>query len=238
MEATMQARRGLWVIVSVFLTGCGGSSGFQQAALRDAAQSAAPQVNDGEVARAFALRPQLPRPYRLGVVFRDPVAPTPPADWRWEPEHRARLLQNVEALEGRGQVAAAFAIARSTLIGEDLRAIRIAAARHGADAVLVVSGRDEIEQGWNGWAASYVALLPILFAPAVDFEVRFSAHAELWDVRNEYLYMAAEGEARVAQSAALPFVDREQVDARAQRQALELLGKELEKRLQRLHARG
>lgn len=222
----------------VVLAACGGSSGFQQATLRQAAESTPPEVNDSEVERAFELRAQLPRPYRLGVVFRDPAGLAKDAAWRWEPEHRERVLRKVEALEGKGQVAAAFAIARSTMVGDDLRAIRIAAARHGADAVLVVSGRDEVEQAWNGWAASYVALLPILFAPAVDFEVRFTAHAELWDVRNEYLYMAAEGEARIDQNVALPFVDREAADAQAQGEALELLGKELERRLRRLHAEG
>jgi hypothetical protein len=226
----------LWMVA--LLSACGGSSGFEQATVRRADASAPPKINDSQVEQAFALRAQLPKPYRLGVVFRDPPEAVQVAAWRWEPEHRARVLRSVEALEGKGQVAAAFSIARSTVVGSDLLAIRIAAARHGADAVLVVSGRDEVERGLNGWAASYIALLPILFAPAVDFEVRFTAHAELWDVRNEYLYMAAEGEATVDKNVALPFVDREAVDAEAQKEALELLGKELEKRLQRLHREG
>jgi hypothetical protein len=215
--------------------GCGGSAGFQQSTPREPV-SAPPQVNDGEVAAAFGLRAQLPRPYRLGVVFRDPPGELAESPWRWEPEQRQELLRKLEALERSGEVASVFTITRGTVAGDDLHAIRVAAARHGADAVLVVSGEDEAEHDWNAWAASYVALLPVLFAPAAELQVRFVAHAELWDVRNEFLYMAAEGEARAEQQRAVLALDHEEGAATAQREALALLGGELEKRLSKLHA--
>jgi hypothetical protein len=220
--------------VAASVVSCAASSGFQQPAPRTPI-SEPPQVNDSAVESAFELRAQLPKPYRLGVVFRDPPGRIQDSPWRWEPEQRAQLTKTLEKLERGGEVDTVFTITRSTIEGDGLRAIRIAAAKHGADAVLVISGQDEAEQDLNGWAATYVALLPMLFVPAAELEVRFTAHAELWDVRNEFLYMAAEGDARVDQQRPLMAIDREEGTAKAQREALALLGSELQRRLARLH---
>lgn len=224
-----------WLAVVLALgASCAGSAGFQQSSPR-APVSASPQINDREVERAFELRAQS-CPSRTGSVSCSATRRIEDSPWRWEPEQRQQLTESLEALERGGEVGAVFTIARSTVVGDDLRAIRVAAARHGADAVLVISGEDQAEQDWNAWAATYVALVPVLFAPAAELEVRFVAHAELWDVRNEYLYLAAEGEARAEQQRPLVSIDREEGSAKAQREALALLGGELQKRLARLHA--
>ena len=69
----------------------------------------------------------------------------------------------------------------------------------------------------------------------MDLRVDFITHAELWDVRNEYLYLAAEAAARAEQRRALPYIDVEEASADAQKESLELLVKELTKRFTRLH---
>jgi hypothetical protein len=227
-------------VFTLALTACGGSSGFEQAALRDTNASKQPEINESDVAAAFALRPQLPKPYRVGVVFR-PIgrnAPEPDSDkpWRWDIEHKNALLKLRKSLRASGEVTDVFAIDAHTVVGDDLRAIRIAAARHGADAVLVVSGEDVAEHGTNAWAASYVALLPLLFAPGSELDVTFTAHAELWDVRNEYLYLSAEAESETHQQRALCWLDRREATTKAQSQAVALLTKELEQRFAGLNA--
>jgi hypothetical protein len=230
---TSAAAAGLALALS--LGACGGSSGFQQAALRERVSPAAPQVNEREVDAAFALKPQLPKPYRLGVYFREVPADAENRHWRWAPEHKQAILGMAGALRTGGEIADVFAIGGRTVAGDDLRAIRIAAARHGADAVLVVSGGDQAESANNAWAFSYVALLPMLFAPGTELEVRFLAHAEMWDVRNEYLYLAAEAESEVRQQRAPCWIDRQQATRSAQEQATDLLAAELRQRLGRLH---
>lgn len=228
------------VVFTLFLGACAGSVGFEQPAPRAAAATAgAPVVNNDEVRRAFDLQAQLPKPYRLGVLFRDPPeAGDETSAWRWEVEQRAQLIKALEALEGKGEIDTVVAIARATVVGDDLQAIRVAAARQGVDAVLVVSGSDVVEHGANGWVATYIALLPMLFAPGTEVRVDFTAHAELWDVRNEYLYLAAEAEARAEQARAVPFIDVEEASADARDASLELLIRELEKRFARLHGAG
>ena len=231
----MTSTRSFIVLTALLFTACGGSTGFHQAAVRDAV-SKAPETNEGEVAAAFALRPQLPKPYRLGVFFRpNPDAPEEAA-WRWEPQHKRAILGIGKALRASGEVADVFAIDRATAVGDDLRSIRIAAARHGADAVLVVSGDEEVRTDLNAWAASYFALLPMLFAPGSELEVRFSTHAEMWDVRNEYLYLSTEAEEESHQQRALCWLDREAATERAQTASIELLAGELEQRFAGLHA--
>ena len=221
------------------LGACGGTTGFQQASMRDAAAGAAavkPEVNEGEVAAAFALKPQLPRPYRLGVYFRPNPDPSDEPEWRWDPEHKRAILGLAKALRASGEVADVFAIDPTTAVADDLRAIRVAAARHGADAVLVVSGSNEEKQALNGWAISYAALLPMLFAPGSELEVRFSAHAEMWDVRNEYLYLSAAAEEERHQQRALSWIDSEAAIEQAQKASVKLLAGELAQRFVGLHA--
>ena len=215
---------------------CGGSTGFYQATARDAAASEPPEVNDSEVEAAFALRPQLPKPYRMGVFFRPNPDTAEEPEWRWDPEHKRAILGIAKALRASGEVADVFAIDQATNTGGDLRAIRIAAARHGADAVLVISGGEEVRQSLNGWAASYAALVPLLFAPGSELEVRFSTHAEMWDVRNEYLYLAAEAEEEAHQQRALCWLDQEAAIEQAQKASVKLLAGELEQRFAGLHA--
>jgi hypothetical protein len=218
----------------LLLSACGGSGGFSQAQTRELPPQAQPEVNHPDVQRALALRAQLPAPYRLGVYFRG--AGDGDAAWRWEPEHRKAVMAMLGRVSQHQAVTEAFAIARATVAADDLRSIRVAAARHGADAVLVISGHDEVEDGLNAWATTYVALLPMLFVPAGELDVRFMAHAELWDVRNEYLYVAAEAESEAHQTRALPFIDRQEATRSAQDGSLERLGGELERRFAALHA--
>jgi hypothetical protein len=225
-----------WLSAFVLLCACGGSTGFYQPAPRDPATLAAPTINEDQVRAAFELRPQLPRPYRLGVFFRTPADDSIDAPWRWDAAHKRAVLGFSKAVHKSGEVSDVFAIDDATSAADDLRAIRIAAARHGADAVLVVSGKDEVRRSSNAWAASYVALLPMLFAPGSELDVTFFAHAEMWDVRNEYLYLSAEAEGEVNQQRALCWLDRRGATQKAQKESVSLLVSELEGRFAGLHA--
>jgi hypothetical protein len=220
----------------VMASACGGSFGAQQPGVREELSLGTPQVDRPEIDQVLALRPQLPKPYRLGVFFRANPAKADDATWRWAAEQKQAILELEPALQASGEVSALFAVGDATMVGWDLPAIRVAAARNGADAVLIVSGADEVKQSSNGWALAYLALLPLLAAPGTELDVLFSAHAEMWDVRNEYLYLSAEAESEVVQQRPLAWIDREQATRGAQVEATELLANELGKRFELLHA--
>lgn len=219
------------VFLSIVLGACGG--GFHQQVPRSADASEEPAVDDGEVQRALATRPQLPAPYRVGVFFRAPESDTGEPEWRWRPEDRDRLLSIATQLGA--DVSALFPISPVTVTGDDFRSIRIAAARHGADAVLIVTGRDSREQHLNGWAVTYAALLPLLFVPGSELSLRFETHAELWDVRNGYLYLAADAEAEETQTRAPALLDPEQALSQSRKRATEALAQELARHFRALH---
>lgn len=168
--------------------------GFRQDSLRAADPGPAVVTNEG-VRDELARKAQLPKPFRLGIFWKDPNGPAPEQSFRrWSFEEKKELLSLAEAFSPL-EVSASFPIL--TEVGEegDLGSVRVAAARQGADAVLVVSGAQETFVDMNAAAFSYLLLLPTLFVKGNDAEARFVARAQLFDVRNGFLYLAAEGEA-------------------------------------------
>ncbi len=75
----------------------------------------------------------------------------------------------------------------------------------------------------------------MLFAPGNDLKLLFTACAELWDVRNGFLYLGAEAESEVHQTRATAWIDRREAVEQARDEALGLLGAELRQRFDNLH---
>lgn len=169
--------------------------GFRQESLRAADPGPAVVTHEG-VREELARKAQLPKPFRLGIFWKDPVeGPAPDQSFRrWGAEEKKELLSLAEAFSA-SEVSASFPILTEVGAEPSLSAVRVAAARQGADAVLVVSGAQETFVDTNAAAFSYLLLLPTLFVKGNDAEARFLARAQLIDVRNGFLYLAAEGEA-------------------------------------------
>ncbi|MDD9968104.1 MAG: hypothetical protein OXR73_17840 [Myxococcales bacterium] len=227
------AHRGVALLLLLF-AGCG--AGFHQAAPRDPSRpNQAPLISHREVAEAFELRAQLPKPYRLGIYFREPDGGAP---WRWQQPHRGQLAAFADELaedELEDELGAVFVVGRGTASSDTLSAIRVAAARHGADAVLVVSGSADVRRGSNPLAVTYLALAPLLFAPGSELSLTYRAHAEMWDVRNGYLYLSAETESEIEQLRPLAFIDEEEAAADGQEAAVDALVAQLRTQLVGLH---
>ncbi|MCC6875494.1 MAG: hypothetical protein IT378_14395 [Sandaracinaceae bacterium] len=222
-----------WVVwgLGMALSACGGSYGMDRGAVPvvEHAQPPAPAtpvVDDGQIAEELHRRPQLPARPRVAVYFQ-PADSTSTLAWRWSFEERQEI---VRAGLDRHDVEL-FAMPASATASSDLRSVRLAAARYGADAVVIVRGTYEQRRRENLWAATYVLVLPILFAPAQEQETVFVAEASMVDVRNGYTYLAAEGEASQSQQRAHVWVRGEEgVDA-SRRRAVSLLAEELGARL-------
>lgn len=222
--------------VLLLVTGCAFSPrGFDRGELTRAARVEQQEVTDAEIARVLALRPQLTFPFRLAVWFRPP-----PADrWRkvrhpWREEDREAVLGALRPLAAGGIVAELVAITDTTVQGEDLRAARLAAARHGADAVLVITGASDVDRYNNLSAFLYATLVGLWIAPGSHAEGFFLASGSLWDVRNEFLYATVEAEGTFGQTRPALLLEDEEVVAGAKRIALASLAKELGARLRNL----
>ena len=180
------------LLVSIILSACS-SKGFNKEAMRQDLQvGETRQVTDEEIKKVFELKPQLPKPFKVGVYFVDNNHQN--WDLRWNSEDKQMIMQLEEELKKSGEVSKMFLINESVVNGKDLEAIRLAAAHHGADALLMISSSSATEQYQNMAGLSYILILPALFVPGTITDALFITRAALWDVRNEYLYMAVESE--------------------------------------------
>ncbi len=180
------------LLALIVLSACS-SKGFNKETLRQELQSGETrQVTDEEIKKVFELKPQLPKPFKVGVYFVDNNHQN--WDLRWNSEDKQMIMKLEEELKKSGEVSKMFLINESVVNGKDLKSIRLAAAHHGADALLMVSSTSATEQYANMAALSYILILPALFVPGTVTDALFITRAALWDVRNEYLYMAVESE--------------------------------------------
>lgn len=219
-------RKILMLAIGLMLAGCSGPHGFDRGALQ--AQLQQTQSKNQNIKDVLALRPQLPRPCKIAVYFRDATSHWL---WQWQAADKEVLLRVGPELKRRNLVSDLFLLGDNLVEGGNLVDIRLAAARLGADAVLVVDGVNSTDQYGNLLSPLYVALLPMLFVPGTELDALFMARAALWDVRNEYLYLYGEGEGLANQTRPLWFIQDKHVIAVAKTKALEALQKSLLERV-------
>jgi rhombotail lipoprotein len=210
------------------VSGCASSRGFDRGAVLQQMQESLVLV-DEDVADVLALKPQLPTPFRVGVYFVPPGSPETP--WLWRGEDKDAVLAIEASLRQKGIVSSMFTISGSTVQGPSLRSLRVAAARHGADALLVVTGGEATDRYNNALGVFYMFLVPMAFVPGSELDALFMANGVLWDVRNGYLYASAEAEATAHQTRPAMFIEPPHAFDGARTEAMAKLAQELEHRL-------
>lgn len=181
-----------FVLPLIFFWVCGCSAtGFNRGDLRVQMGVLNPTVNDSDIEEALLKKPNLPSPFKMGVYFKR----TGP-DWRWTEEDKTNLLKIGSELRSEGLDLTVFPILGQFVPYEDqgLKPIRLAAAKHGADAVLIINGIGTVDRYSNKLAWSYILLVTPFFIPGSEVDALFMADATMWDVRNEYIYMTTEAE--------------------------------------------
>ncbi len=180
-------------------------------------------VVEDDIKHAFALKPQLPAPFRLAVYFK----PNYDRSWQWRGEDKDRLLQMGAELKGKKIISDMIVLQDDLVEGGDRRAVRLAAARAGADAVLMVNGDGNVETSSNPLSLTYVLIVPYLLAPGTQADGLFVARATMWDVRNQYLYLAAEAEGTARQTRPGYFIEEAELVKAAKGDAIAALTKRL-----------
>ena len=214
------------LIMSLFVLVSCSSKGFNKESLRqELVVGESRQVTDEDIKKVLELRPQLPKPFKLGVYFVDSDFRN--WDLRWNSEDKQMIMNLEEELKKTGEVSKMFLINESVVNGKDLKSIRLAAAHHGADALLIISGVSASESYMNAWGLTYLLVLPALFVPGTNTNALFITRAALWDVRNEYLYMAVESEAVKSRKASVVSTDETKELRKAKKQSMEGLKAEI-----------
>lgn len=214
--------------------GCASSRGFNRGALRESADQR-PVTTDAEIAQALKLKAQLPKPFKIAIYLAEPASNhRESAGWRWTEEEKTKMVKLADQLKANGEVSQAFILTPDSIHGTSLRDLRLAAARHGADALLTISGIKDIDSYTNSWAWTYVAVVPMLFVPGSQSDVLFMARASLWDVRNEFLYLSAEGESVQRQKAPAAFIEDRDLIEKAKTEAVAKLSDEITNQIKSL----
>lgn len=222
----------LWLSV-LLLSGCATSQGFDRGRLEQDLAAEKATVTDDEIKRVLALKPQIQFPFRLGVFLRGGEY-----HWRrWAKLEGAKGIESeawVSELKATGIVSDVVFISSLTVGKYDLKDIRMGAARHGVDTVLIVDSAYDVDRYNNFSAFLYWTIIGAYMVPGTHADALVIVKGALWDVRNEYLYLtaSAEGEAKKIGPAFL-LEDREAVQA-ARDIAIQNFGAELVKRLKNL----
>lgn len=225
----------LVLITLSFAAGCSSKSkGFNRGQLHNSMNEII--VTDKNIKDTLALKPQLPSTFKLGVYFTEPQKEnysTP--EIRWMSEDKEAFINSLsKELVSSKKLSQIITISSATVSKENLKNIRLAAAQHGVDAVMVISTANAAKQQLNSLAWSYLALAPAYFVNGNVSKSLVISQATLWDVRNQFLYMTAEAEnyQKLAYPAFNP--KEEKLVEETKRASFKALSKEVSKQFKQL----
>jgi hypothetical protein len=181
----------------ISLTACG-TSVYQPA--RDAGFDLDPafEINDQDIAKAFAARPQLPEKVRVSY-------------YSFDDKHAPALAKTVESSK---QVTDSYRIPSLLVTGKgrfdepspypttqhepapSIKKLRLLAARAKSDVLVMFDYGHRFSSEPNGWTATAVFIVPVFFAPMFDYQVESYLDTYVIDVKNGYLYAHLSSQAK------------------------------------------
>lgn len=212
---------GLIVTVSA---GCASSQGFNRAAMIETLHvDPTPDQNNEPLANQSS---RLSTPFRLGIFFEDHNIPAGQSIRKveWLSADRSQILREFAPLQDEQILRDTFVLMDATLRGDDIRGIRQAGARYGADLVLIVRGAAAVDRYNNRYALLYPTLIGAYLAPGTESDGLVMVTGSLWAVRSEWHapIQTVEGTSKVVGSAVL--VDDSTALKEAKEQAIRALG--------------
>ena len=228
---TSRLARGITaLLLMAAIAGCASSQGFDRGRLNNQLGKDEPQATDSEIARVLALQPQIHFPIRLGIYARERYSGWGDPAWRIEDSDTAW----VEALKAEGLVSEVVPIVASTVGGREIADIRLAAAHHHVDAVLILDFVSDVDRYNNPLAASYITIVAGWLIPGTHSDALVMMTGSMWDVRNGYLYATARTEAEASEMGPAFLLEDYRAVRHAHRDALTALEQEMTVRLRNL----
>ena len=214
--------------------GCAGSRGFDQAAMREALHLDSHSTSETPPVLPGSARPS--PPFRIGIFFVKHQVPDTPSIRKveWLSADRDQLLRELAPLREEQLLADTFVLTDVRLRGTDIKEIRQAGARFGADMILIIDGIAAIDRYNNYLAWLYPTLLGAYLAPGTESDALVMATGSLWAVHSDWYapIQTVEGKSKVKGAAA--FVGDNAPVQEAKQQAIHALGQRIADQLQGL----
>lgn len=227
----------LTIVLALIVTvsaGCASSQGFNRAAMFETLHLDSSTEEDGQPIANQVSR--FSSPFRLGVFFVDHNIPPGQSIRKveWLSADRGQLLHDLAPLQGDHILMDTFVLMDATLRGEDIRAIRQAGARYGADLVLIIDGVAAIDRYNNRSAWWYPTLIGAYLARGTESHALVMTTGILWAVRSEWHapLQRAEEAAKLVGPAA--FVEDTAALEEARKRAIEAISKRIADQLRLL----
>ena len=220
-----------WLALALGLSGCLTSRGFNRNLLETQLNEGSAKITEDEIKHIKTLEAQLHFPCRIAVALKRGSS-----CWRWTPKDRQCMEAWSDALRKEG--IASDVIYMSTMFsqGDNLQELRAAAAKHGADALLVLKGAAVTDSYMNPAALFNVTVVGGFVVPGSHRDALFVMEGGLVDVNNGFLYASMEAEGEGHTLAPTFIIEERDAIERAKHEALVAFGPELMRRLRGLRA--
>ncbi len=215
------------MLLVITVTACSSSRGFDRGSLKNQITDQI-VVTEEDIKKVLDLKPQIPIPFKLAIYFSNPIPERYSENaWQWLGEDKDKILEITKDLIDKNIVSNIFVINDSIVGGTDNKGIRLAAARAGADAVVIINGISDLDRYNNVLGITYILLVTPLFVPGTEADALFVTNASMWDVRNQYLYLSVEAEGTASETRPAAYINEKRVIKAAKTEALGALKQEL-----------
>ena len=227
-------------ILALVLSGC--ATGFNRQAVQERLEGQALEINDADIKLALEKKSQIRFPIKVAVQMTAETYPykRPELDgsdtdqWRWTVKDKEQIEVWAKDLIEAGIVSDMFVMSDVISQGSDVKSMRLAAAKHGADAVLLIKGVAQVDDYLNPAGILNLLIVPGFFVSGSNKDVLLMMKGAMWDVGNEFLYLSVDAEAEVKNKGpTFRFKENDAID-KAKGKALASFGKELKKRMKAL----
>lgn len=228
-------KKTLLLLAMLIIASCTSSRGLNRTNLKQQLDEKT-FINDSEINQAQSSKAKLPKPFKVAIYFQEPTkSENERMEWSWSDEDRERIKYAVDKFKTNGEISDSFILTSQS--GSDVRSLRQAANKQGADALLVISGVNELDHYNTKFGWTYAFILPTLFVPATVSDIIFISRAVMWDVRYDFSYLTAESESMINRRYPAVFRTDKKQNQEAKVESIKGLQVELVKRINNLNQR-
>ena len=231
-------------LISFTMTSCS-KRGFNKELLQDHIRDKPLELNkisEEDIKNAIEKKIEISTPIKLAIYFSEYKYYSygthhSSYDWKWTIEDKESILKSITDLDNKNIISDAFILKEVITDIDKVKGIRYAAAKAGADKVLIINGIFDMDFYGNGLGFTYVFLVTAFFVPGTISHGLFMVNATLWDVKEPIQYFSIENEGISKQIRPKALIGKGKLIKKSKTIALENLKNDLIIRLKRLNAK-